>query len=366
MIKYLIHWMPECSGGLCDRLLGICSTLCIANKMNMKLLIKWDHTDLSSGFVINSEYNYYTYNVPYKYVYYNSESGKDYYLNNNLVEEWKDENILIWSNQNFYQYFIKNKHLQILRTPSHKFDRVNFSRTASELSRASTSVVQPMNSATLRLKGEEKGIGKREMVYDLNNNEYLNDINNMVKLIFTNIFKFNNTIMNEIKNKEYDIGIHIRTHDNQIYDKNKSNYQEEYIKKILLNIREYLDYNQIKNKTIFIASDNILSYKLANGIFNNKIYQLIEYTGEIIHSGGEQKLITENGLNKVLIDLNLLGQSKLLFIGWDTNFSRIASMINLKRNILRFESGNKKIINIENCDKIELCNYFSNAGFFRS
>ena len=57
MTKYLVHWNCACSGGLCDRILGIASNLCIANALNRKLLIRWDHTDISNGFTINHEYD---------------------------------------------------------------------------------------------------------------------------------------------------------------------------------------------------------------------------------------------------------------------------------------------------------------------
>ena len=40
MKKYIIHWFPFCSGGICDRILGLALSICIANVLDRDILIR--------------------------------------------------------------------------------------------------------------------------------------------------------------------------------------------------------------------------------------------------------------------------------------------------------------------------------------
>ena len=98
MSRYLIHWFPFCSGGLCDRILGLSSSICIANMLNMKILIKWDHCDLSTGFKINEKYNWYNNQVSHRFIQLTNIDSIHYFINTDINKEWGGDNIMIWSN----------------------------------------------------------------------------------------------------------------------------------------------------------------------------------------------------------------------------------------------------------------------------
>ena len=112
--KYLIHWFPSCSGGLCDRILGLASSFCIAELLNMNVLLKWDNCDLSQGFLINDKYNWYKNQCGYIEKIFNNFELIEYFKTKDLLSEWKDNNILILSNINLYNYLKKNNFLKHL------------------------------------------------------------------------------------------------------------------------------------------------------------------------------------------------------------------------------------------------------------
>jgi len=301
----LIHWMPFCSGGLCDRILGLIGTLCIAKTINCPFMIKWDHIPLNSAFTINSKHNYYSYNIPYEYLELNDHDARPYFETTDIRTVWNTKNICIWSNQNLYYFFNKNTN--------------------------NTCISEDV---------------------------YLKNIHDSIYELFSTIFIFNNVIQDTIKSfPEINIGIHIRTHDNQIFDKEKSNLQIPYITNILNKIKNHIKSEHNGGTNIFIASDCNLSFKLAQEIL--KEYSVIQYEGPIVHSGTNEQAITKEGLDKVLIDLQLLGKcTSTLYIGWNTNFSRIGALINPKRDIYSYEHPSTN--DIYKCDLLELCNYSSN------
>ena len=93
-MSYLIHWFPFCSGGLCDRILGISANLCIAKLLNRKLLLRWDNAPLTPIISVNSEYNYYTYNTPFEFVNLNNFESMEYFKTVDIITEWKNKNII--------------------------------------------------------------------------------------------------------------------------------------------------------------------------------------------------------------------------------------------------------------------------------
>lgn len=283
--KYLIHWFPECSGGLCDRILGITGNLCIARYLNMELLIKWDINDLGENFRINDKYNYYSYKDISidESILLNNFDLIEYIKNKNIIKEWENKNILIWSNLNLYNYFIENKYINLY-------------------------------------------------------NNYIDDFSNCLKNVLHNYFHINPFIYNQILkiNNIYDIGIHIRTNDKHFYKRDRENENIEYINNIFKIISS--NYN-LDLKKIFISSDCQITYDIAKKYFNNIFYN----NGLIIHTAiinSNDNIITNDGIYKVLLDLLTLCNCNKLFIGWNSNFSRIASLYNTNRDIICYEYPN--------------------------
>ena len=281
-MKYLIHWFPFCSGGLCDRILGLSSNLCIAKALGRKLLIKWDNADLKPVIHINSKHNYYHENnkVNFRHVNLNNFESMDYFKTVDIKNAWGDENIMIWSNVNLYNYLLQNPYFK-----EHK-------ETTNPIKNLSEAIVE----------------------------------------ILINYFSIDQRVFDNYK--KYDVGIHIRTGDKQIYDKDKEEFYRDYITDIFRKIKEE---GSIKpEQTIFISSDCQLTFKIASDFFD-KFYH---NEGDVIHTAVEDK-ITEDGVVKVLLDLfNLCNCKSTLYIGWHSNFSRIASLFNTKRKIISYEYDN--------------------------
>jgi len=303
MQNYLIHWFPFCSGGLCDRILGLSSSFCIAEKLNMKLLVKWDHCDLSSGFIINPEYNYYDNQVSFNFINLTNHDSIVYFQTINIRDEWKDQNIMIWSNINIYNYLLKNPYF-----------------------------------------------------VDLQREDYLQLFSKYVKLILGTVFIINPQVMKNLESIErYDIGIHIRTGDKQIYNKENEEYYRPYITRVFQNI---LEHGVSKDKKIFISSDCLLAFEIAKDCFTS----FKHHKGPIIHTAEEDK-IYEDGLHKVLLDLlSLCKCGDTLFIGWNSNFSRIASLYNFNRKFICYEYENNIDI-IKQCSPEVLFSYYSNGKY---
>lgn len=295
MTKYLIHWFPFCSGGLCDRILGLASSLCIADILNMQVLIKWDHCDLSSGFTINDDYNWYKNQVHFRYINLNNHESIDYFKNIDLINEWGNDNIMLWSNINLFNYLLQNKN----------FKDINI--------------------------------------------DHIEKLSLAIKNILNNIFIINTQVLDKIL--KYDIGIHIRTGDKQIYNKENEEFYRHYITDIFKKVKnDIID----KDKKLFISSDCLLSFEIAKDFFKDFNY----YKGCIIHTSEENK-INEEGLHKVLIDLLTLSNcTSKLYIGWNSNFSRIASLYNTNRDFICYEFENNPNI-FKPCTKQTLFEYFS-------
>ena len=124
MTRYLIHWFTTCSGGLCDRILGLAASICIADMLNMKILIKWDHSDLSSGFKINKEFNWYENQCGFTKVILNNFEYREYFKDENIIEKWGNDNILMWSNMNLFYYALQNPHLKHI-IPSNYIEKMS-------------------------------------------------------------------------------------------------------------------------------------------------------------------------------------------------------------------------------------------------
>lgn len=299
MDKYIIHWFPNCSGGLCDRILGLASTLCIAKLLNRRVLIKWDHCDLTSGFTINDEHNWYKNKVGYRYLHLNNLEGVDYFRSANIIEDWGNDNVLFWTNVNLYNYSCENTHLLSL----HKGDHIQLFSDA-------------------------------------------------IRLIFSTVFAINKTVLDSIE--KHKIGIHIRTGDKQIYNKDNEEFYRDYIVNIFTKVRESVT----EDDPVFVSSDCLLSYKIAKQYFKH----VTSIDGSIIHTSEEDR-ITEEGLNKVLIDLlTLCNCTDKLYTGWHSNFSRIASLYNPHREFISYEYENDPSV-VKECSPDVLFSFFSRGKY---
>jgi hypothetical protein len=279
MSKYLIHWFPFCSGGFCDRILGLAGNLCIAKLLGRKLLLKWDHGSLSPNVTVKDIHNYYTYNVHMnlKYGYLNNHEMMEYFKTANIIAEWGDDNIMFWSNVNLYNYIVQNPY----------FDTIDKENRVKNLS-------------------------------------------DSIQEVLFNYLELNPKLFEDCK--KYDAGIHIRTGDKQIYNKHNEEFYRDYITNIFKKIKA--DNNIKEHESIFISSDCLLTFKIASEFFDNFNYN----EGDIVHTSNE---ITDSGVYKVLLDLLTLCNCKsTLYIGWNSNFSRIASLFNINRKIICYEYEN--------------------------
>ena len=230
----------------------------------------------------------------------NNHESIEYFKTVDIIEEWKDDNIMIWSNVNLFNYCLQNPFLKHL---------IPF--------------------------------------------DYIQEITNSIHLILEDIFIINPKILENI-NQNYKKGIHIRTGDKQIYNKENEEFYREYITNILKNIKE----TENENEKIFISTDCLLTFKIAKNYFKDFKYN----EGCIIHTSEETK-INEEGLHKVILDLlSLCKCEDKLYIGWNSNFSRIAALYNPNRQFICYEYENKPNF-IKEFEKEKLFEYFSNGKY---
>ena len=266
----------------------------------MKILIRWEHCDLSSGFQINSNYNWYNNSVNFRHVNMTNYESIEYFKTNDIVNDWKEDNIMIWSNVNLFNSCLQNPFLK-----------------------------------------------------DLIPTDYVQELSNAIHLILEDIFIINPKILNMLK-QNYEKGIHIRTGDKQIYNKENEEFYREYINNILKNVKEI----EKENEKIFISTDCLLTFKIAKEYFKNFEYN----EGCIIHTS-EDKKINEEGLHKVILDLLTLCKCEnKLYIGWNSNFSRIAALYNPNRKFICYEYENVPNI-LKEFSKEKLFEYFSHGKY---
>ena len=300
--RYLIHWYPFCSGGFCDRILGLSANLCIANELGRKLLIKWDDTQLKPIVNVRDKYNYYKNEVPFNHVNLNNFESMDYFRTRDIKSEWGDNNVMIWSNINLYHYLLQNPYFSALKSFT----------------------------------------------------DYIKNLSEAIKNVLLNYLSIDETVFDNYK--KYDVGIHIRTGDNQIFDSEKEEIYKDYITNIFKKIKKE---GSIKEgETVFISSDCQLTFKIANDFFDKFYYN----EGKVIHTTHGDKL-TNDGITKVLLDLfNLCNCKSTLYIGWNSNFSRVASLFNTKRKIISYEYENDPLI-VKEVEAETLFSYHSRGKY---
>jgi hypothetical protein len=287
-MKTLIWWAAECSGGLCDRLLGMVTTYCIARELRRKFLIKIDNFDMPTICPINRKYDYRYNSCSYvSYIPHNLEQ-QSFFSDKRCVEQWENiENVLMWSNQNLFYYFCKNR--------------------------------PEIDYRSRLLEG--------------------------FSLLFTEILYLEPVCS---KNTDDYIGIHIRTVDKQMTDCEEKVKQIPYIREVLTKCKKHLEGDS--EYKVFITSDCDISYGIAKEMFREVLYN----EGEIVHSGS----VTEGeGLKKVFRDLLMLSKCKKVYMGWNTNFSKVSALLNGEREFYVYEyPGSTECVS---CDILDIGNYFS-------
>lgn len=302
--KTLIWWVPFCAGGLGDRLIGMISAYCIAKDIGRDFLIKWDQNDLSDVIPINPKYDYYKHPVQYTEVIINNVKSMEFFETDDIETSWAGiPHVLIWSNLNLYKHFC-------VRNPEIPYQQ----RFLEAISEIFTDFLIPISEVEANIP---MGL-------------------------------------------ENAVGIHIRTHDDQFDTKNTDNRKKQvpYIKDILTRCKASIDKQPLR--TIFVASDCMLSAIMANQIFGPE-YTIVSSSGPIIHSGREQDLISKEGMIRVIVDLLALSRCHSLYLGWNTNFSRFGALLNPQRRFYTFEHPSRPT-EIYDCGLEEWINYHSIEG----
>lgn len=292
-MKTLIHWLPDCSGGLCDRLLGLVTSYCISKQLRRRFLIKVDNFDMPTLCPINPKYDYRNYNLRYKAYTPNNIEQQKFYTDPKSIEEWSEiENVLIWSNQNLFYYFCKNR---------------------PEI-------------------------------------DYRKELLEGFSYLFTELLYLEP--INYVRTEDC-VGIHIRTKDDQMGRPELRYEHVEYIRDAMIRCKRAMEESGQEYSKLFIASDCELSYGIAAEIFWDK--EVLYNKGEIVHSGDVRE--TE-GLKKVFKDLMSLSVCKSLYIGWNSNFSRVGALLGPERDFYVYEYPERS--GVVKCDLLEIANYFSN------
>ena len=301
--KTLIWWTPWCAGGIGDRLLGMITAYCIAKRTGRDFLIKWDCSDLSSVIPMNQKYNYYAHQVPYTEIINSNVENMTYFETVDIEKAWP-QHVLIWSNFNIFVHFCKK--------------------------------------------------------YNIPRQEYVKEYLDAVSCIFTEIFHPIPEVYELIpKGIETSVGIHIRTHDNQFESEENKVKQIPYIRDILERCKKHMDSLGTAGGTVFIASDCSLTVSLAKEIFGDS-YTILSTSGTILHCG-TNKDFDKSGVIRVFADLLSLSRCSSLYLGWNTNFSRIGYLLNAYRRAYTFEYPEKPR-EIYECSLGTWLDYFSIGG----
>jgi len=283
MGKILIWWAPFCAGGLCDRILGMVTTYCIAVELGRDFLIDIGNFD-TENFPVNPKYR-----IDHTKINCVEITGMNIdqqtYFENGGTNSWETiDTVVIWSNQNLFYHFCVNR------------PEIN----------------------------------------------YLEKLKNGFSKVIGDFFL--PKIPMKIQTQEY-VGIHVRTTDTP------SEEYTPYIRKVLLACRGKIREKNWKN--IFVSGDCEIVHREALKIFDEENIRF--NSGKIIHTAK-----TFSGEIRVLTDLLSLSNCSTLFLGWNSNFSRIPVLLNPDREFYVYEKGYNSDIFPRNETILEISKYFSN------
>jgi hypothetical protein len=244
-MKSLIWYAPSCSGGLCDRLLGMVTSYCIAKQLRRRFLIKIDNFDMPNLCPINPKYDYRLYNVPYTGYIENNIEQQKLYSDVQWIDKWSEvENVLIWSNQNLFRYFCKNR------------PEIDYRK------------------------------------YLLEGFSYL-----FTELLYLEPLSY-------VKTGDC-IGVHIRTKDKQMKSPELRSQEKPYITEVLQKCKRSLSERGVEFSKLFISSDCSLSYEIAEELFRDK--EILYNRGEIVHSGDVTETEGLKKVFRDLLSLSMCG-----------------------------------------------------------
>lgn len=307
-MKNLVFWIPFCGGGLCDRIMGICSTKVFAKIFNHNYLIFWDHNDLSSSIKIKQDLIYKKNHVMLEFMLTGTDNFIKMYLETkDIVNDFQKKNGLLWANYNVLNHIKKNPYF------TQRYDTTFF------------------------------------------NEMFMNEVRN----VFSDVFVVDEKIINSIDKNYYSncLGIHIRTHDKNIYSDKLSEFTKKELEYKFRECKKFIRNNSKKYKKIFVCGDTKFIPDIAKEIFQDTDIEVIYNEGNVIHTGYDQEKINDLGLQKVIKDLLCLGYCQDLIISYNTNFSRIGSLLNPNR---KFYCLDKEF---EEISVTELCEYTSESRF---
>lgn len=304
MNNTLTWHVGDCSGGLCDRLLGLVTSYLIAKHEGRRFLIKWDYNDMSDIFTISPSYNFYTQSIPYyRFIGHHNHGMMEYFEKTALKKDWMGTpHIVMWSNLNLFKHYCK-QHPDI---------------------------------------------------------DYEKEMLDACKIIFSEFLILTDEVKDKI-NDTFDLGLHIRTHDSQLESEEARKKQIPYIQNILDKCKVHLQNNFEKGIKIFVASDCVLVPDMVRETFGEDNYDLVFNTGPTIHSGRKQDKLNKEGLVRVILDLIYLSRCEKLYIGWNSNFSRFGVLL-APKPFWVYEYPGKDICTVS---MTELMGYFSDGWRMR-
>ncbi len=171
----------------------------------------------------------------------------------------------------------------------------------------------------------------------MNVKNYLEKMGQAFSKLFTEIFKIkiNGNDVSKTLSKKYANGIHIRTVDNPKGTESERNY----IEKVLDRIGKL-------DGPVFICGDNPLIFDIAS-----KMLEMEKNDGEIVHTASEKNY------SLALLDLLTLSQCENVYMGWNSNFSRVSALLNPSRKFYLYEGPFENVREPANVENI--ANYFS-------
>lgn len=177
-------------------------------------------------------------------------------------------------------------------------------------------------------------------------NNYINDIFNEYKKLYTDILIPTDYLMEKItsltEKKKNIVGIQVRCGDRFMKTRMKETHQTNNhidIQSKLTNIKTLCDEKFNDDYTIFFTTDNINIVDDAKNIFGES--KILYNDDMILHIDRSQ---LDNNLSKVFADHYILSQkTDLLFISRNSNYGRTAAL----------SCNHDNIYDFSNCDKIE-------------
>lgn len=273
----LIFHAKTGNGGYGDRLVGLVTAYFLSEIMEKKFYINWESPKINN-FVDIEECPLLANNRHLILIDNRAFNLTDLFLTKNLLEEFPDENILLWCNQNMIKFLYKNPNYPNLKIENYESDIKN--------------------------------------IYDKIYTEFLKPKDSLLNIV--------NPIIEEFKNYNKILGIHIRTGDINMGVGNHILYNKNSLEDIIEKICIFLDN---KYDAIFVTSD----FPNVNLIFEKYLpnIKIFYHNLEIIHIDMiKQTDDIYNGTLKLFADHYTLCMCTDTLTHKATNFGKTASLIN--------------------------------------